>query len=83
MDTDLKLLKGVKIIVKVLYAAVVKISVESDVEYLVSRYERHFQADRQLGKDNAKFEMEIKDNGPLLIHANRILQRNGQILVQY
>ena len=27
-----------------------------------------------LDEDNAKFEMEIKDNGPLLIHADRILK---------
>ena len=65
---------GIQKIVWVLCAAVVKISVESDVESLVSRYERHFQADRQLSKDNGEFEMEIAENGPLLIHADGILK---------
>ena len=69
LDTDLKLFKGVKLVVHVLCAASVKISVKSDVESFVSRYEKHFKADHQLGKDNAKSEMEIKDNGPLLIKA--------------
>ena len=74
LDTDRKLFKGVEIIVQVLCAAAVKISVESDVESLVSRYEKHFKIDRQLGEENADFEMEIAENGPLLIHADRILK---------
>ena len=74
LDTDLKLFKGVEIIVQVLCAAAVKISVESDVESLVSRYEKHFKIDRQLGEENADFEMEIAENGPLLIHADNILK---------
>ena len=65
MDTDLKLFKGVIIIVQVLCAAAFKISVESDEESLVSRYEKYFQADRQLDEDYAKFEMEIAENGQL------------------
>ena len=59
---------------QVLCAAAVKISVESDVESLVSRYEKHFKADRQLGEENAELEMEISENGPLLIHADKILK---------
>ena len=53
--------------VQVLCAAAVKISVESDIESFVSRYEKHFKADRQL----ENFEMEIAENGPLL---DRILK---------
>ena len=74
LDTDLKLFKGVEIIVQVLFAATFKISVARDVESLVSRYEMHFKADCQLGEDNTEFEMEIAENGPLLIHADGILK---------
>ena len=58
----LKKNKGVEIIVQVLCAAAVKISVESDEEYLVSRYEKPFKADCQPVEDNAEFEMEIAEN---------------------
>ena len=34
----------------------------------------YFKADRHFGEDNTKFEMEIAENGPLLIHADRILK---------
>ena len=63
--------------VQVLCAAAVKISVESDVESFVSRYEKHFKADRQLGKDTAKFEMEIAENGPLLRDGFKKKKVNG------
>ena len=35
---------------------------------------KHFKVDRQLVEDNAEFEIEISESGPLLIHANRILK---------
>ena len=68
LDKDLKSFEGVEII------AAVKISFQNDVESLVSRYEKNFKADRQLGEDNAEFEMDIAENGPLLIHADGILK---------
>ena len=71
----MKLFKGVEITIQVICAAAIKISVESDVESLVSRYEKHFKADRQLGEENAEFEMEIAENGPLLIHADSIFKK--------
>ena len=42
-------------------AAAVKVSVESDVESLVSRYEKHLKVDRQLEEEAAEEEMEISD----------------------
>ena len=45
-STDLKLYKGVEITVHCICAAAVKLSVESDVESLVSRYEKHLKVDR-------------------------------------
>ena len=52
LDIDKKLYKGVEITVHCICAAAIKISVESDVESLVSRYEKHFKADRQFCEDN-------------------------------
>ena len=75
LNTDLKLYTGVKVTVQSIRAAAVKISVESDVESLVSRYEKHLKVDRQLGEDNAEEEMEIAENGPLLQHAGKLLKR--------
>ena len=40
---------------------VVKISVESVVESLVSRYEKHFDSSRQLKESRALEEMEAKE----------------------
>ena len=74
LNSDLKLFKGVEICLQSICAAAVKISVESDVESLVSRYEKHFKVDRQLNEENAEDEMEIAENGPLLIHADHILK---------
>ena len=55
-------------------AAAVKLSVESDVESLVSRYEKHLKVDRQMEEENAEHEMEISENGPLLHHADNIIE---------
>ena len=52
----IRLFKGVEIIVQVLCAAAVKISAECDLEYLVSIYEKHFKADRQL--ENLKWRLQ-------------------------
>ena len=75
LNSELKLYKGVEITIQSICAAAVKISVESDVESLVSRYEKHLKIDRQMKEENAEEEMEIAENGPLLIHADRILKR--------
>ena len=52
----------------------VKISVESVVESLVSCYEKHFDASRQLMEDRALSEMEISENGPKLLKADAVLK---------
>jgi hypothetical protein len=75
LSTDLKLYKGVEITVHCICAAAVKLSVESDVESLVSRYEKHLKVDRQLEEENAEDEMEISENGPLLQNADKILKQ--------
>ena len=54
--------------------AAVKLSVESVVESLVLRYETHFQKARQLTEDHALEEMEISENGPILVKADGVLK---------
>ena len=66
----------VRVIVHVILAACVKVSVESVVESLVSRYEHHFTASRQLTEDNTLNEMIISENGPHLHEADGILERS-------
>ena len=48
LNSYLKLFKGVELTMHIICASAVKVSVESDVESLVSRYEKHFKIDRQL-----------------------------------
>ena len=55
--------------------AAVKVSVESVVETLVSRYEQHFDSSRQLSEDHNLEAMQISENGLLLQHADVLLDR--------
>ena len=55
--------------------AAVKLSVESSVESLVSRYEKHFDKTRQLTEEHAKEEMIIAENGPILVRADPLIKR--------
>lgn len=74
LSTELKLYEGVEVTVQCILSAAVKISVESDVESLVSVYEKHLKIDRQMDEENAEHEMEIAENGPLLQNADKILK---------
>ena len=67
-------LNFVEITIQGIICATVKLSVESVVESVVSRYERHFNKGRQLSEENALDEMEIAENGPTLFKADRLLQ---------
>ena len=53
----------------------IKVSVESLVESLVSRYEKHFDSSRQPIKQHSLNKIIIAENGPLLNHADEILER--------
>ena len=70
-----KRFENVRVMVHVILTACVKVSVESIVESLVSRYENHFTSSRQLTEENALNEMIISENGPNLHEANGILER--------
>ena len=52
----------------VICTAAIKVSVESDVESLVSRYETHFDKSQQLTKNAALEEIMIAENDPNLVH---------------
>ena len=54
--------------------ASLKVSIESLVESLVSRYEKHFDKERNLLEDNAMDEIEISENGPTIFKADNILK---------
>ena len=69
------LYSGVELTLHCIVTAAVKISVESVVESLVSRYETHFDKKRQLKEIHALEEMEIAENGPELVHADKILTK--------
>ena len=68
-----KLYEGTELTLQCICTAAVKISVESVVESLVSRYENHFDASRQLKEDRALDEMEIAENGPEVVKADAVL----------
>ena len=57
----------------ILCTAAFKLSVESVVESLVSRYESHFDSSRQLSEEHALEGMEIAENGQNLVNADKIL----------
>ena len=72
--SDQNLSCGIELTLQSVVTAAVKISVESVVESLVSRYETHFDKKRQLQETHALEEMEIAENGPHLVHADKILK---------
>ena len=65
LKPDLKLFDGVEAVLYGVCCAAVKVSVESFVESLVSRYES-----RSLDEHNAMDEMMIAENGPAIFQAN-------------
>ena len=70
LDLKKQLFVGAEIAMQVVMCASVKISVESVVESLVSRYEGHFKKNRRLEENNALDEMIIAENGPGLFQAD-------------
>ena len=69
-----KLFTGIELTLHSIITASIKTSVESVVESLVSRYETHFDAKRQLKEIHALDEMIIAENGPDLVHADNLLR---------
>ena len=75
LKSDKKLYEEVEVIMHCFSVAAVKLSVESSVESLVSRYEKHFDKTRQLTEEHAKEEMIIAENGPILVRADPLIKR--------
>ena len=73
LRTDLKLFDGIELVLHGILCAAVKVSVESVVESLVSRYESHFNKNRNLEERNAMDEMLIAENGPTIFKADSVL----------
>ena len=71
--TELKLFEGIELVMHAIACAAVKVSVESVVESLVSRYETHFNKNRSLDEENAMDEMMVAENGPTIFKANSVL----------
>ena len=67
--------KSVKIITHLICVACVKVSVESVVESLLSRYEKQFNFSRQPAEQHPLDKMTIPENKPLLHHADEMLAR--------
>ena len=63
-----------RVIIHIIASAAVKVSVESVVESIVSRYEDHFKPSRQPTEEHSLDEMVIAENGPYLHHADSILE---------
>ena len=74
LKTDLKLFNGVEVVLHGICCAAVKVSVESVVESLVSRYESHFNKNRSLDELNAMDEMLVTESGPSIFKAMCCLQ---------
>ena len=68
--------QGVELIMHGIVVAAVKLSVESSVESLVSRYAKHFNKSRQITESNAQEEMMISENGPNLAHADKLIKKS-------
>ena len=72
---NIALFRNVKVIIHLICVACVKVSVESVVESLVSRYEKYFDSSRQPTEQHSLDEMIIAENGTLPHHADEMLGR--------
>ena len=64
-----------KVIIHLICVACIKVSVESVTESLVSRYEKHFDSSWPPTEQHSLDTMIIADSGPLLHHANELLEK--------
>ena len=81
--TNYVLYQDVEVIVHCICNAAVKVSVESVIETLVSRYEEHFDSSCQLTEEHALEEMQISENGPLLQHSDTLLRLLDRAMTKY
>ena len=72
---NIALFRNVEVIIHLIRVACVKVSVKSVVESLVSRYEKQFYSSRQPTEQHSLDEMIVAENGPLLHHADEMIER--------
>ena len=78
LSSSLCLYDGIEVSLHIICCGAVKLAVESVVESLVSRYEQHFTKSRQLEEEHKMQEMEIAENGPILVRAEPVLKEAMQ-----
>ena len=71
---NIALFRNVKVIIHLVCVACVKVSLESVVECLISRYEKHFDSLWHPTEQHSLNEVIIAENSPLLHHADEILE---------
>ena len=72
---NIALFRNVKVIIHLICIVCVKVSVDIIVESLISRYEKNFDFSRQPTEQHSLDKMIIAENGPLLHHADEMLER--------
>ena len=63
--------KGIEMIIHSICVSAVKVSVESVIESLTSKFEIHFNKFRNMNEDTAYNEMMVGVNGPLSVQCDK------------
>ena len=74
LDPEGNLFCGIEMIMQAISVSCVKISCESGLESLVSIFESHFDARRDMNKDSASEEFMVAVNGPNLSHCDNLVR---------
>ena len=70
---------GIEMIMQAIAVSCVKQSCESILESMVSTYEHHFNAMRNMDEENVNEDFFIAVNGPNLTHCNSVVEEAMQI----
>ena len=75
LSSDLGLYENIEYVIHILCVAATSITVESIVESWVSIYESHSNKHRPISNDRAEMEISVAVNGPLLQHADSVVEK--------
>ncbi|CAB3987438.1 Hypothetical predicted protein [Paramuricea clavata] len=73
LRSDKELYKGIEIIIHFICVSAVKVSVQSVIESLTSKFEIHFNKFRNVNEDTAYNEMMVGVNGPLPLQCDKVV----------
>jgi hypothetical protein len=73
-DPDRALYNNIEMVMQAISVCCVKVSCESGLESLVSIFENHFDARRNMNEDSTAQEFMIAVNGPNLSHADSVIK---------